>query len=241
MKLIITADDLGASPEVNDAILSCLEEGVISRASVLANGNALSELEAHFQKGHTFGLHFNMTEGRALRTSNVFGVDEDGVFNYRKSRPQFWNRARKDSVRNELLAQIESLRSLGMKIDYADSHHHIHTDIGMASVFASTCASQNIFQSRPARTDLARTAIHMLWKKRANQIFVKKGLKIAEHLYDIKRFDRAQVDGEEYEVVELMLHPIMRNGRVEDSFRPGEDLVELLKKSTGDYELIYLI
>jgi len=241
LKLIITADDLGASDEVNEAIIECLEAGVISRASVLANGKALDGVRPHLKKGHTLGLHFNLSEGHAMIPGSVSGIVQNGNLVYQKSKLQLWNRDKKEALRSELLAQVKALRDIGTNVSYVDSHHHVHTDIGVAALFADTCIAENIFQSRPARTDLATTPVHMLWKRRANKIFIAKGLKMAEQLVDIERFDGEKLREKKFSSIELMLHPVIRDGRVEDRSKPGIALIPWLQEHTQEFELIRIL
>lgn len=238
MKLIITADDLGASTEVNEAILACLDMGLVTRASILANGEAVEELRSRVKNEHCYGVHFNLTEGKALAVSDCSGICENGSLCYQKSKLQLWNREKREAVRSELLGQIEFLKGLNIPIQYADSHHHVHTDIGIASVFSETCVSVGITQSRPARTDIARTKVHLLWKKRANRIFRLRGLKSAEQMFDVDKFRQHTTWDQNYDCIELMLHPTMRNGRIEDCSMPGEDLVEILRDLTSGYILV---
>ena len=238
MKLIVTADDLGASKEINDAIFACFEAGLVTRSSILANGDALEDLESRNLNDHALGLHFNLTEGSATSKTQCRGIVENSDLVYQKSKLQLWNKQKRSAVRSEFISQLEILRGLNIQVQYADSHHHVHTDIGVASVFASTCVSEGISQARPARTDLARSRVHLLWKKRANKIFSLKGLRIADQLFDIERFAKEEIRQGDFSCVELMLHPRIRNGRVEDSSRPGEDLIQVLKDLTNGFKLV---
>jgi len=43
-RVIIVADDLGVCSERNAGILRCLEEGVVTRTSIMANGAAAEEV-----------------------------------------------------------------------------------------------------------------------------------------------------------------------------------------------------
>ncbi len=68
MRLIINADDLGRSPEANRAIFDLMDRGLVTSATVMANGpyvdEALSRV-GHYPRG-SFGVHLNLTEFRPL-------------------------------------------------------------------------------------------------------------------------------------------------------------------------------
>ena len=64
MRIIINADDLGISQEVNDAIFGLMAEGKVTSATILANGPAVEEAArrvAEFPEC-SFGVHLNLTE-----------------------------------------------------------------------------------------------------------------------------------------------------------------------------------
>ena len=73
-KLIISCDDLGISKETNLAIRECLDKGVATSSSIIANGkfydhaleNVINQTPNNF-----YGLHLNLTEGKALNKQNT--------------------------------------------------------------------------------------------------------------------------------------------------------------------------
>ena len=84
MRIIINADDLGISQEVNDAIFGLMAEGRITSATVLANGPAVEDAAkrlAEFPKC-SFGVHLNLTQFKAISSAPGLKpiVDRDGDF-----------------------------------------------------------------------------------------------------------------------------------------------------------------
>ena len=73
-KLIISCDDLGISKEANLGIRECLDKGVATSSSIIANGkfydhaleNVINQTPNNF-----YGLHLNLTEGKALNKQNT--------------------------------------------------------------------------------------------------------------------------------------------------------------------------
>src|SRR5690348_13237242 len=70
MKVIINADDLGISSEVNAATFELMSQGRVTSATLMANGSAV-EAAARCTKDFrhcSFGVHLNVDEFRPLTT-----------------------------------------------------------------------------------------------------------------------------------------------------------------------------
>jgi len=131
MRVIINADDLGMSDEVNDAIFTRMAQGCVTSASIMANGAglqaALKQL-SHFPQC-SFGVHLNadefvpLSKGRHLtRLLDVTGNFVPGRIRQVKSDTNLLR-----ALTEEFSRQIETLLSLGVNISHIDSHHHVHT------------------------------------------------------------------------------------------------------------------
>lgn len=139
---LLTSDDWGISPGVNEGILELARRGIVRRVSMMANGTYLThKLDELKQINNiSLGLHFNLTHGKPLPTeisvaSSVLLYQKAcGEWFYLRPLQLFWRTLFSLKQKNEVRAQIahafESqlayLRSLGLKIDYFDSHHHVH-------------------------------------------------------------------------------------------------------------------
>lgn len=68
IQIIVNADDLGLSAEVNEAIFRAMEAGVITSATMLSNGSAVIPAARilHRFPNCSFGVHLNLTEFRRL-------------------------------------------------------------------------------------------------------------------------------------------------------------------------------
>lgn len=134
IRVIINADDLGKSHVVNAAIDEALTTGVISSATILANSECWEEVHQIIGRhpNASFGIHLNLTEGKALTNNPVLYksviVDENFVFtkkvrNLRSYTPEILN-----AVKEEWEAQIKkAIVTEGIKVSHVDGHHHIHT------------------------------------------------------------------------------------------------------------------
>jgi predicted glycoside hydrolase/deacetylase ChbG (UPF0249 family) len=132
LRLIINADDLGRSLKVNTAVFALMARGLVTSATILANGPALKEclegIPAH--PSCSFGIHLNITEFQPLTQSAALGplLDSRGNLSLGKFRGASLNRDLRAAIFQEWRAQVERLQALGLHISHLDSHHDVHTD-----------------------------------------------------------------------------------------------------------------
>lgn len=132
MRIIINADDLGLSPQVNDGIFDLMARRLITSATMIANAPFLDKAAgrvASFPWG-SFGVHLNLTQFAPLTQAPALLplLDEQGHF----SRAGFRRTRLSGPVRRAILAewtaQVNTIRSYGIRISHLDSHHDVHTD-----------------------------------------------------------------------------------------------------------------
>ncbi len=132
-RLVINADDLGICESTNEAISLAHREGVVSSASLMANGPACEhavECVVRNNPNLGIGLHVCLTSGRSLLPANEIPllVDRDRVF--RHGFLSLWRQTRTrgciTQLYREVDAQFSRLERLGIEIDHVDSHQHIH-------------------------------------------------------------------------------------------------------------------
>lgn len=145
-KLIISADDLGASEENNKAIFSGVKDGVITATGLIVNmpgfEHAVKEILPVINVD--IGLHFNMFEGKALTACPLL-TDENGYFN--KSFVQILisqnNKEMLEQIEAELKAQIEKILQYN-KISHLDSHCHYHAIPAVFDIFIKLAKEYDI-------------------------------------------------------------------------------------------------
>jgi predicted glycoside hydrolase/deacetylase ChbG (UPF0249 family) len=128
-RLIINADDLGLSPQINTGIFKGIEAGVVTDVSLMAKAPYAADA-AESLRGHGItcaGIHVNLDD--------LLGWRSPGIEHH--TREQLQQRFAEASFRARLEAeareQIEIFLSLGLKPSHIDSHHHVH---GFPAVFA---------------------------------------------------------------------------------------------------------
>ena len=139
--LIVNADDLGWTAGVNRGIAEAHRHGIVTSASLLANGSAFaSGVEvARSTPGLGVGVHLNLSDGapvaaRELVTSlvNDAGEFEGGPENLLlriASRGLALH-----EVEQEWEAQIEKVRDAGIQPTHVDGHKHVHMLPGLFEI-----------------------------------------------------------------------------------------------------------
>ncbi len=131
--LILTADDFGASPQVNAAILQAHQKGVLSSASLIVTAPAATEAVAGAQACPNLrvGLHLVVVDGHsALTPERLPGiVDPSGRF---PASPLVagWRYGLRSGLRRKLAAEVRAqfdrFAATGLPLDHVTGHHHLH-------------------------------------------------------------------------------------------------------------------
>jgi predicted glycoside hydrolase/deacetylase ChbG (UPF0249 family) len=232
--IIVNADDFGMSPLINRAILRAFEAGLISSATIMANMPGFDQA-CKFVREHGLhrrvGLHLNFTAGSPLsadiaRCPNW--CDTSGI--WRKQRAVITlSRQEKGMLDAEITAQVSACERNGITPTHFDSHHHMHTQPGIAPVVIRAARRLGVNAIRlgpncgPGREGASQA--HRV-AARAQRYFYNVRLRLnglarteyfgdARDTYEIVRKTRANV--------EVMVHPSFdSNGRLVDL--DGQDL-----------------
>ena len=129
-RLITTADDFGASVEVNEAVISAFQEGILRFASLMVAGpaaeDAVKKSKAH--PGMGVGIHLVLTKGR----------------------PALWglrllhDREERRRLEGLIRGQIERFLDFGLKPTHLDSHFNAHVHPAVFPVLARLAGSFKI-------------------------------------------------------------------------------------------------
>lgn len=132
-RLIVTADDFGLAPEVNEAVECAHRDGVLSAASLMVAGAAAADAVARARKLPTLavGLHIVLVDGApvlpASRIPNLVGAR--GLFRRDLARLgleiALCANVRRQ-LRDEIRAQFEAFCATGLPLRHVDVHKHYH-------------------------------------------------------------------------------------------------------------------
>jgi len=139
-RLILNADDFGLTPGINRAIGELNSAGVLTSATLMANGpafdDAIAVARAHPSLG--VGCHIVLTDGVPVSPPDtipsLLGTDRKS---FRPSLLDFVQallrgRIRTEDIARESLAQIQKLQSAGIHVTHLDTHKHTHLSPAVA-------------------------------------------------------------------------------------------------------------
>jgi hopanoid biosynthesis associated protein HpnK len=138
-RLIINADDFGLTAGVNRAIVEAHENGVVSSATLMANGQALTQAVslALCTPRLGVGCHVVLVDGAPLlphtqvhslldRSGNSAGNPRfrEGIGRF--GALAMLGRLADDEIETEAATQIRKLQASGIPVTHLDSHKHTH-------------------------------------------------------------------------------------------------------------------
>jgi hopanoid biosynthesis associated protein HpnK len=247
--LIVNGDDFGLTPGVNRGILEAHLNGILTSTSLFANAPASDEAIRLARATPTLavGCHLTLVDGRpTLPPSTLPTLAPGGAFRRTWGafiRDAFSGRIAGPEIERELAAQIDRLRTAGLRLTHLDGHKHVHAYppvFGVVSQLARRFDIRSVrvpCERRPVRllvqhaltSDARRQAIENLalapWAARDRRLLAREGLPPPPHflgraltgLLTPSSF-RALLESVPAGVTELMTHP----GYVDPSLAPVE-------------------
>ena len=139
--LIVNADDLGWTEGINRGIVESFQRGIVTSASLLANGPAFASgvKAARSLPGLGVGVHLNLSDGPPVADPETVMslLNDDGEF---AGGPEslLLKRARRglmlQEVEQEWDAQIQKVRDAGIQPTHLDGHKHAHMLPGLFEI-----------------------------------------------------------------------------------------------------------
>jgi chitin disaccharide deacetylase len=159
--LIVTADDLGLTRRVNEAIEKAHRDGIVTTASLMVNAAAFeSAVEILKQNpGLGAGLHLNLTEGRPVSSPEEVPslAGQNGFLYHHPFHLMlgiFRGRVHSIEIEKEIRAQLERASQAGLRLFHLDGHKHVHV---IPKVFEIACRVAPDFGIRAVRSTVERT------------------------------------------------------------------------------------
>jgi chitin disaccharide deacetylase len=136
-KLIVNADDFGLTTGINRAIIEAHTSGVVSSATLMANGPAFDDAvtAARLVPELSIGCHVVLVDGTPVSTPQSM----DTLVAIRSAEPEkfysslsaFAARAMlggfdRDQLVAEITAQIRKIQATGIPVTHLDTHKHAH-------------------------------------------------------------------------------------------------------------------
>jgi chitin disaccharide deacetylase len=132
-RLIVTADDFGASIVVNAAVEQGHRDGILTAASLMVAGAAAADAVERARRLRTLGvgLHLVLVEGRPVSPIEQVPdlVDETGHFRTNMARAGvdfFFRPTVRRQLAGEIEAQFAAFARTGLPLDHVNAHKHFH-------------------------------------------------------------------------------------------------------------------
>ncbi|MBI4844293.1 MAG: ChbG/HpnK family deacetylase [Nitrospirae bacterium] len=229
--LIVNADDFGIARPVNEGILRCFRQGIVTSASVLSNGSGFDDAAAAaLSEKLNVGIHLTLMDGSPLSDAGKVQSLTDGRGFFLRDYASFSLRYFRGGIslpeaEREFRAQIEKFLSAGLKPSHINGHNHVHIFPGLADIVIKLMKEYGIKTVRmpdasmsgalknPSVNSLAKLILISL-ARRAKKKVLANGLFAPDHfegLFSSGRLFKSEIlsvlDRLKPGVTELMCHP----------------------------------
>jgi predicted glycoside hydrolase/deacetylase ChbG (UPF0249 family) len=181
--LIVNADDLGWTEGVNRGIAETHRNGIVTSASLLANGRALgSGVElARTTPGLGVGVHLNLSDGEPVAGRELVTtlLNERGEM---EGRPEslLLRLARRsillEEVEREWDAQIQKVRDCGIEPTHLDGHKHVQMLPGLFEIALRLAKRHGIAAVRVSHEESSLRAALSAGPKQKGAVVMKQGV-----------------------------------------------------------------
>jgi hopanoid biosynthesis associated protein HpnK len=204
-RLIITADDFGAAPEVNAAVETCHRQGVLSAASLMvaAPAAAAAVALARMMPSLRVGLHLVLVDGRPVSPPGDVPdlVDAAGRFRddmARAGATMFFNPSARRQLAAEISAQFRAFTATGLPLDHVNAHKHFHLHPTIAGLILKIGSRHGMTAARipiePREVlrkvepggSYAPSPIIDAWAALARRRFRRAGIAVPDHVFGLK-------------------------------------------------------
>lgn len=181
--LIVNADDLGWTEGVNRGIAEAHSNGIVTSASLLANGAAFAsgvEL-ARTTPGLGVGVHLNLSDGKPVADRQFVStlLNERGEL---EGRPEglLLRLARRsvllEEVEREWDAQIQKVREFGVEPTHLDGHRHVQMLPGFFEIVLRLAKKHGIAAVRISHEESSLRAALSAGAKQKASVVMKQGV-----------------------------------------------------------------
>jgi chitin disaccharide deacetylase len=154
-RLIVNADDFGLTRGVNRGIVRCHREGIVTSATIMANGDAFDDAAELTRANPSLGVgvHIVLTGGRAVASREKLGRLADSSGNLPATLSKLFGKVgasliRRPDVQTEMRAQIERVLSAGIPPTHLDTHKHAHCNVWILESLLQVAAEYRISKIR---------------------------------------------------------------------------------------------
>jgi predicted glycoside hydrolase/deacetylase ChbG (UPF0249 family) len=194
VRVILHADDFGASTDTVRATIECFEQGALTSASIMPAMPATAEAVAYAREHPELdvGVHLTFVGGDEERPLSSRGeipdlVDADGQFLPTRTvrLRALAQRLPVDQIVREIVAQVEAVRSEGLDVTHVDSHRHLHKLPSFRKALSRALPSLGIRRVRAVQDVYLRKPLRSptFWLGRRWQQALARSFTTTDHMY----------------------------------------------------------
>lgn len=250
-RLIVNADDFGYTRGVNAGIVRGFREGIVTSATIMANGDAFEDAVECAQANSKLGVgcHLVLVGGKCLAPAKQVSSLADSEGRLPPSLPALLSKlstgsVRRDAIEAELRAQVERMVAAGLRPTHFDSHKHTHAHPRVMEVVVRVAEEFKVTRIRKPFEDTAALLWPVFragvtsWKQRATALMAgvnasgfqklasSHGICTPDHFMGVAATGRLNREAI------LAMIGAMRDGVTELMCHPGEYDEELEKSPT---------
>ena len=202
-RLIITADDFGASVEVNEAVEEAHQRGVLTAASLMAGGAAAADAvrRAERNPGLRVGLHLALSEGAPVLPASQLPDLVTRAGDLRSDLAAlgaaiFFKPSARRQAAAEMEAQFEAFRRTGLALDHVNAHQHFHLHPTIGDLLLKLGRAYGLAASRvPVEPRSVLRAVEGgsvpsaffvdVWARRLRARFRQNGILVADQVFGL--------------------------------------------------------
>jgi hopanoid biosynthesis associated protein HpnK len=202
--LVVTADDFGAAPQVNDAVLDAHRDGILTAASLMVAAPAAADAVARARAVPSLriGLHLVLVEGKPVLPPEQVPALVDGAGNFRTGMARagaamFFLPAVKRQLAAEIEAQFQAFRATGLALDHVNAHKHFHLHPTIAELLLSIGSRyglkaarvplepQDVLARIEPRKPSSATAITQPFARAQRRRFARAGIAVPDQVFGL--------------------------------------------------------
>lgn len=160
-QLILNADDFGLTRGVNEGIIRAHQNGILTSATLMANGRAFDDAVACAKAVPSLGVgcHLVLVGGTAVSPPGQIASLVDSSGKFPATLPRLVAKlssgaARSCDIERELRAQIEKIRAAGIEPSHLDTHKHTHAHPLVMNALGRVASEVGITRVRKPAEDL---------------------------------------------------------------------------------------
>lgn len=250
-QITINADDFGYSASVNKAICESFSKGLINSTTIMANMPGFDEAIEfiyNYKLHSKVGVHLVLSEGHPitenLKLQSLF-FNKSSISSRNRIKSLFYiNRKMERLIYDEFSAQINKVKSNGVKITHIDSHHQIHDMFSIMKIMTELLKEHHIPSMRILNNlNRSENRLKNAYRNMINIYLKRRGINFSDYLGDQNGFLEFILSKTEYIKrntrigIEVMVHPSFNmNGNLVNKIGDNEYDMHSLVNTIRDFK-----